>query len=54
MLFTTHFVCPNVGAELGVAKVLVFWPNAGGAEVAGVPNGNPNPIAKTKMYKTVK
>lgn len=33
---TTYFVCPNVGAELGVAKVFVACPKAGGADVAGV------------------
>lgn len=32
----TYFVCPNVGAELGVAKVFWVWPKAGGAVAAGV------------------
>lgn len=33
----THFAWPNAGAELGVANVDDVWPNAGGADVAGVP-----------------
>lgn len=42
-MYEVYPVCPNADVVLVVAKL---WPKAGGADVAGVPNGIPNPIAE--------